>query len=142
AAHPQAPDSLRVEALRWAAHARTVLQEPDLALLHLDEAMTLDAADPWLHYARGTACNTMGAYQAALASYTRALELDPDHLRARQWRGETRRMLGDRDGARDDFEATLALLERTSPETVAAWGADWEALHDWVVDALAGLQEL
>ncbi len=129
--HADAPVELRARALGWAAHGRTLMQEPDLALPHLDGALLLDTSDPWLHYARGTALHTMGEYAAAVGSYTDALRIDARHIKAMQWRGHTQALMGQLVAAREDFRSVLNMLEHASPADLAHWGGDPEQLRDW-----------
>lgn len=137
--HPDAPVDQRIEALRWAAHGRTITEDPDLARGHLEEALGLTTDDPWLHYAHGTACNSMGDYELALESYSTALALDAGHVKAMQWRGFTYSLMGRAAEAAQDYEAALTMIESADEARLAEWGADRAALASWTKQQLDGL---
>ncbi|MCS5698869.1 tetratricopeptide repeat protein, partial [Cyanobium sp. FGCU-52] len=62
------------------------------------------------YYNRGfTKANGLGNYQAAIADYDRAIDLDPKDLAAYQNRGRLRNWTGDQAGALADANRALAL---------------------------------
>jgi tetratricopeptide (TPR) repeat protein len=115
-------DGSRVEAHRWIGHALTRLGDPEGALEEYVAALELAPSDPWLHYASGVSWNTMGEFETAAACFTRAIELDPRHLKSLQWRGECLVSLGDARGALADYTRALECIETADEGTLASWG--------------------
>jgi len=60
------------------------LQEYDFAIFYLNEAIILNPQQPDFYAERGRAMTRLGENVAAIESYEKALDLDPDHLPARQ----------------------------------------------------------
>lgn len=60
------------------------LEEYDFALLYLDEAILLNPTVPDFHAEKGRALSRIGDNVPAIESYELALQLDPDHLPAKQ----------------------------------------------------------
>jgi tetratricopeptide (TPR) repeat protein len=122
-AHPEARAALRADVHRRAAHACALLNQPEEALLHAEKGIALAPNDPWLHYARGVAIQTMGEYTAALDAFSRALELDPRHVKASQWRGYTHLLVGSPAEAVRDYDHALAVIQEADDAALRAWGA-------------------
>lgn len=97
-----------VEALRWRGHAFTGAERFAEALVDLDRALALGAADAWTNYGRAMALQHLGRLEEALAGYSRALEIDAEFFKAYEWRGFTRSRLGDHVGALADLDRALA----------------------------------
>lgn len=123
AAHADAPAEQRAEAHGRAAHACAVLRQPEEGLLHAEAGIALSPGDPWLHYARGVALHTMGEYTAALEAFSRALELEPGHVKSAQWRGYTKLLLDRPAEAVQDYDAALAILQASDEAVFLTWGA-------------------
>ncbi|MEQ1891578.1 MAG: tetratricopeptide repeat protein [Planctomycetota bacterium] len=113
----------RAEAYRWIGHAFVREGDPEGALAELNRALDERPDDPWTFYACGTAWSTMGELDSALACFTRAIELDPAHIKALQWRGETWLELERPAPAVDDFSAALLAIEAADDAALARWGA-------------------
>lgn len=60
------------------------LEEYDFAILYLDEAITLNPSEPDFHAEKGRALARLGDNVPAIEAYELALQLDPDHLPAKQ----------------------------------------------------------
>lgn len=112
----------RAEAHRWIGHAFVREGDPEGALAELNQALESRPDDPWTYYACGTAWSAMGELDSALACFGRALELDPMHIKALQWRGETWLELGRPAAAVDDLSAALLAIEGTEDAALARWG--------------------
>jgi len=119
---PAEAASLRAEAHRWIGHAFVREGDPDGALSELSQALDEEPDDPWTFYACGTAWRALGEDESALACFTRALELDPRHVKALQWRAELWLERGRPAAAVDDLSAALLVLDAADEEALAAWG--------------------
>jgi tetratricopeptide (TPR) repeat protein len=95
------------EVWRWLAHASVRMDDHGSALLHLDRALALRPDDVWTHYARGVSQKELQRYEAAIESFSQALSRDPAHAKSRVHRAHARRLVGDRNAAREDLEAAL-----------------------------------
>lgn len=60
------------------------MQEYDFAILYLDEAIYLNPKEPDFYAEKGRALARLGDNVPAIESYEAALDLDPDHLPAKQ----------------------------------------------------------
>lgn len=119
---PAEASSLRAEAHRWIGHAFVREGDPDGALNELNQALDEEPDDPWTFYACGTAWRAMGEDESALACFTRALELDPRHVKALQGRAELWLECGRPAAAVDDLSAALLVVEAADEAALAAWG--------------------
>lgn len=133
------PDAKHVltQAQAWLAHVRMLRREPEEALAAFERGVTLDPADPWLTYGRGTALQELGRYDEAIAAYSRALALDPFHLKALQWRGEAQAIQGRHGEALADFTRALELLSEADDSALARWGGDYGEMRRWTLRARA-----
>ncbi|MEN9417786.1 MAG: hypothetical protein RI988_1406 [Pseudomonadota bacterium] len=77
----------------------------------LDAHVRVEPQDADAHNLLGFSLRKLGRLQASLGPYTRALELDPNHLGAHEYIGEAYVQLGDLPRARTH----LAALERLCP---------------------------
>jgi len=68
-----------------------------------DAAIELAPAFAWSWHARGMAQHNLNRFQDAIADYSKAIELDPNHFKAVEWRGFNKAILGDHLGAWLDF---------------------------------------
>lgn len=114
----------RVEALRWIAHAHMTRSEPEAAREAFQAARALDDRDAWLCYGEGGAWSLMGELERAEQCYGEAIERDPGHVKAWQWRGETRLLRHDETGALADLSRALELVDRAADADLAVWGGD------------------
>jgi tetratricopeptide (TPR) repeat protein len=114
----------RVEALRWSAHAHIVRGDPEAALPVFQRARALAPDDPWLCYGEGSAWSTMGELERAEGCYGDAIARDPTHVKALQWRGETRLLLHDGEGAVADFTRAVEALDAAAEVDLEAWGGN------------------
>jgi len=140
----RAPDltvAERVELHSQLGHAQARARRPDLALLELEVALEGAPDDAWLHYAAGVARTELGELEAARASFDRALELDPRHLKALQWRSEVRHDLRDLPGARADLDRALACIEAANKAVLRGWGGERRALLRWTLERRAEVLE-
>lgn len=119
---PVEATSLRAEAHRWIGHAFVREGDPEGALNELNQALDEEPDDPWTFYACGTAWRAMGEDESALACFTRAIELDPRHVKALQWRAELWLERGRSAAAVDDLSAALLVLEAADEDALADWG--------------------
>jgi len=119
---PSEASGLRAEAHRWIGHAFVREGDPDGALTELNRALDEEPDDPWTFYACGTAWSAMGEEESALACFTRALELDPRHIKALQWRAQVWLERGRTAAAVDDLSAALLALEEADEAALATWG--------------------
>jgi len=103
--------------------------------MHAEAGIALSPGDPWLHYARGVGLHHMGEYAAALDALSRALELDPEHVKSAQWRGYTNLLLRRPAEAVQDYDAALAILRASDEAAFQTWGA---SLRDLTVVTLRG----
>jgi hypothetical protein len=132
---PQALADLRAAATRSSAvppalaFERYVLAigapDADAAIERLDEALAAGGDAAWLRLARFVTLAGARRTREALAELSRARALDPLDTRILYFRGSTRRLLGDREGARADL---VRVLDRR-PATLAA-AEDLARLHD------------
>ncbi|MEM7308820.1 MAG: hypothetical protein AAF682_19210 [Planctomycetota bacterium] len=126
-------DAERLTAHRFAGHAWTLERDPERALEHYERGIALDPVDPWLRYATGVALREVGANERAEASFSSAIELDPSHLKALQFRAELRMARSDYEAAKADLDRTLALIDAAEPATLRAWGGDPSELRRWTL---------
>lgn len=129
AANPGASAPERARLLRYAAHVRTLRKEHEEALAHLDVALPLAPEDPWLHYGRGMALHELGEYAAAIDAYAAALERDPRHVKAAQWRGYSLALLGRNDEALREYDRALEILANADENWLATWDGDRAAMQ-------------
>jgi len=120
--HPDAQAGLRAEAHRQAADACARLYLIEGGLSHTEASIALAPDVPWTHYARGVALNKTGEYEEALNAFTRALELDPDHIKAAQWRGRTYFLVGRPAEAVLDYDIALAITATSDDAVLSSWG--------------------
>jgi tetratricopeptide (TPR) repeat protein len=97
------------EAHRLRVHCLAGTQQFDELLLECDGTIALAAPDAWLLYERGVALEEIGRYPDAIASFARAIELDPAHFKAFQHRGWVRQLIGQHAEAIADFTEAIAL---------------------------------
>src|SRR6185369_16795632 len=68
---------------------------------------------------RALALSGLSRFREAMPDFDMSLRLQPQNPRAYLWRGEARLLLGDREGAVQDYTASLDL----DPNLAAAWYA-------------------
>ena len=94
---------------RFRADAYVAAQQYDLAIADCDTALKFSPKDPIAHFTRGNAHLFSVALQPALADFNAAVELDPASGRSTYGRGLVRLLLGDEDGAEEDFQLAREL---------------------------------
>lgn len=104
AAHPD-----DIEALRWRGHAYTGAQQYEKAFADLERALDLGAEDAWTNYAHAMALYHLGHSEEAVRGYTTALAIDPGFVKAYEWRGFNKSLLGDHIGAVADLDIAIRL---------------------------------
>jgi len=119
---PAEASSLRAEAHRWIGHAFVREGDPEGALNELNQALDEAPLDAWTYYACGTAWSALGEDESALACFTRALELEPGHVKSLQWRAQLWLERGRPAAAVDDLSAALLVVEAADEAALAAWG--------------------
>ena len=72
-------DPGHISAIYHLGAALRTLARLDEALAAYDRALSLDAALPWAAYNRGLILSRQDRYAAAVADFTRTLELDPNY---------------------------------------------------------------
>lgn len=84
-------------------------KEMNQAKVHLDECIRVNPDDPQAHAGYGLYYLFRGENNEALASYNKALELDPYYAKAYFNRAIVKNKLGDKDGSKKDFEKAYQL---------------------------------
>jgi len=87
---------------------------PDLAIAHFDRALELGLNDAELHGNRGIALQDLGRIDEALASYEKALALEPENRSIRFHRALARLLVHDFENGWADYE--LRLLSEDRPK--------------------------
>lgn len=67
--------------------------------------------DPFLHYGIGMELKKRGEFDSALASFRRAIELDPAYAYAHYQIGQVFELVGDSVAARQAYESGIASAE-------------------------------
>lgn len=119
------------EARRWRGHAYTGAERYADALADLERAIALYDADAWSQYARAMALHHLGRYRDAIDGYTASLSLDPTFVKAYEWRGFNRSLLGDHVHAIEDLDTALARSEVDNPWVHFIRGKAYAALLDF-----------
>lgn len=106
---------------QWLTFKATLLcrlGKPQEALTELDKVLEKRPNDPRHHVSRGQINRWLGDYEAAVADYTRAIEMGEKRGQAIGWyyyhRGTPLWILGRREEAAADFQQSYRLLARTS----------------------------
>lgn len=137
-----AAEDVRLEAHRWRGHALTQRGDPEGALEEYQAALQLSDSDPWLHYAVGLSWNTMGEDERAEQAFSRALERNPCHVKALQWRAEVRRLRADFPASLADLSRALACIEEADEVALADFGPRRELLSMTLVRHIEVLEAL
>lgn len=115
---------LVVRAHSWIGAALTRAGDPEGALQECRLALELAPEDPWLHYACGVACYTMGELEDAREAFTLAIAQDPRHIKSLQWRGLVQRDLDDDRSAVEDLTRALECIESADESALSSWGGN------------------
>lgn len=137
AAHTDAPAAQRVEAHRAAGAACARLELEERGCAHLVRALELEPNDAWTHYELGFLRQRVDGPEAALASFDRALELDPLRVKAAQFRAGILWELGRLEEALAACDRTLAILAASDAARIRDWGGDPAALEAWTLELRA-----
>ncbi len=107
--------------------AKNDLGDYQAALTNLDRAIELNRTLAAAYNNRGIARTGLGLegndpsqHEAALADYDRAMHLDDAYAHAYNNRGLTKEILNDIDGARADYQQSLALAQEAGDENLVA----------------------
>ena len=71
------------------------------AIIYLNEAIEIDPHDARFYISRGTFRGTEN-YEDAIEDYTKAIEIDSNNVFAYRLRADSKRKLGDNEGADED----------------------------------------
>lgn len=102
-------DPSNASAYRWRGHCFNFIGDYAAAIGDYDRAIELEPANAWSRYARAMSWHNSKDYYAALPGYLRAVALDPGFVKAWNWGGFTRKLIGDFEGAAVDLEQSLKL---------------------------------
>ncbi len=105
----------RMEVRQLLVHACAKAMDPERGLVHVELAIADAPCDPWLRYSKGVALLTVGRCDESIEAFDRALDLDPRHYKALQWRGEAAALIGRHEEAVADFDRLLMLLAEADP---------------------------
>lgn len=113
-------DSSMMEVLYLRAQAHANVQNWARALDDLTKCIELDTAKDASRYylARGTVYNRMGNTNKEMEDFNKAIELDKENPLAYINRSFTRYQLEDMDGACEDNEKALSLIQPNSPDSI------------------------
>ncbi len=73
------------------------------AIICLNEAIEIEPHDARFYISRGTFKGKEN-YAEAIEDYTKAIEIDPDNVFAYRLRADSKRKLGDNEGADEDYK--------------------------------------
>ena len=73
------------------------------AIIYLNKAIEIDPNDCRFHISRGT-IKAKENHEEAIEDYTKAIEIDPNNVFAYRLRGDSKRKLGDYEGADMDYK--------------------------------------
>ena len=73
------------------------------AIIYLNEAIEIEPNDARFYISRGTFRGTEN-YEDAIEDYTKAIEIEPNNLFAYRLRADSKRKLGDYEGADEDYK--------------------------------------
>ena len=96
-------------AYRFRGDAHIASKNYDQAILDCDMALNLSPGDPIAYFTRGNAHLFSGVLELALSDFDAAVELDPTSGRFIHGRGLVRELMGDAEGAEQDYQRARAL---------------------------------
>ena len=73
------------------------------AIIYLNEAIEIEPHDARFYISRGT-FKAKENYAEAIKDYTKAIEIDPSNVFAYRLRADSKRKLGDNEGADEDYK--------------------------------------
>ena len=73
------------------------------AIIYLNKAIEIDPNDCRFHISRGT-IKAKENHEEAIEDYTKAIEIDPNNVFAYRLRADSKRKLGDNEGADEDYK--------------------------------------
>ncbi len=77
-------------------------------IAQLEQLLSIDPDDPFVHYGLGQELAKAGKLDQALSCYTRVIELDPTYCYAYYFKGQTLDELGRSDEAKRVIQAGIA----------------------------------
>tara|TARA_R110002111_G_scaffold241390_1_gene303138 strand:- start:793 stop:1101 length:309 start_codon:yes stop_codon:yes gene_type:complete len=84
------------------------------SIAQLEKLLTLDPADPFVHYGLAQEYAKAGDHDQAIASYTKVIELDSTYCYAYFFKGQSHQELGDMDRARQVVSQGIEVAKQSN----------------------------
>ena len=97
-------------------------RELDEAMTRVEEVIAIDPTFAWAHYEKGAIHYEMGQFEETVGCTTTAIELDPLHIKAREFRGNSWANLYEHERAVADYSDAIAIAEATDEAIFESWG--------------------
>ncbi len=120
--------ALRGEAHAWLVHAYALCDDPDSGLEHAALGIELQPKNAWLRYSQGVALQKLGLFDDAIDSFSHAIRLDPNHIKALQWRAHVLQGQELFEDSIEDWTRAIAIIEAADADALASWGGNREEL--------------
>jgi WD40 repeat protein len=107
------------EKIKLINQAYEALQSQGFNIKSLDSCSEIktERTDPEFYYKQGVAKAELEQFTEAVEDFSRAIRIDPEHIKAYQYRGFIREKLGLQNAARSDFDAVFRIKLKQNPET-------------------------